>query len=421
MMQPAVESRFEPMDGETKARLIHVIGNEILSPIVESQVYRPLAGQARYEGAEGLVIAVLPLGYVLRSPLRQKLRYQLRRYLDQYGISTLIVYGGTSRLQCRVVEVGTLRRCLRVRLSGSNESVIYGRNSHAASLMLDAVSGLKNKPQTVFDCRGDEPFEAVGALGGGWDQRSWSAKIKAAYEVKMLQQRRACDADRIIVVSEVMAEVLQERHGADRAKMTIKPCVVDLGVFPKPDKKAARKLLGLDERLVVSYLGSLAWYQLPDQAIRLFKLIKRHRPDALFLGITTEPDRLMAMLRESELGSDDFKVISVPSNEVAQVLPAADLGLLLRKVDPVNAVASPVKFAEYLACGLPVLVTPGIGDYSAIVEKERLGGVVEIKDDDETLSLVLSGILQRLDADPQTGSRARGFVEENLSLSLPDR
>jgi glycosyltransferase involved in cell wall biosynthesis len=400
-----------------RAKLIHVIGNEILSPIVESQVYRPLAAQASREGAEGMVVAVLPLGYLLRSRLRRAVGDLLQRYLEQYGISTRIVYGGTSRLRARAWEVASLRHCLRKALPSRKGSVVLGRNCQAASLVLDAVAGLKHAPQTVFDCRGDEPFEVVGTLGGGWDPQNWSQKVKEAFDLEQRQQSRACQADRIIAVSEIMAKVLHERHGADLAKVTLKPCAVDLAVFPPPDKQAARKLLGFDDRLVVSYLGSLAWYQLPDQGIRLFKLIKQHRPEALFLGITTEPERLMAMLAEAGLGAGDFKVISVPSKDVAKYLPAADLGLLLREANPVNAVASPVKFAEYLACGLPVLVTTGIGDYSSIVEKERLGGVVDIHDDDQTLSAALSGILQRLDADGQSGGRARRFAEETLNLA----
>ena len=399
-----------------RAKLIHVIGNEILSPIVESQVYRPLAGQASRAGADGMVVAVLPLGYLLRARLRRALDALRQRYLEQYGISTRIVYGGTSRLGARALEVASLRHCLRKVLAGSRGSVVFGRNCHATSLVLDAVDGLAHKPCTVFDCRGDEPFEVVGALGGGWVPQTWSQRVKEAFDHEQRQQRRACQADRIIAVSGIMAKVLHERHGVDLAKVTLKPGAVDLAVFPKPDKQAARKLLGFDDRLVVSYLGSLAWYQLPDQGIRLFKLIKQHRPEALFLGITTEPERLLAMLAESGLGAGDFKVISVPSKDVAKYLPAADLGLLLREANPVNAVASPVKFAEYLACGLPVLVTAGIGDYSSIVEKERLGGVVDIHHDDQTVLVALGGILQRLDADGQSGSRARRFAEGTLNL-----
>lgn len=63
-------------------------------------------------------------------------------------------------------------------------------------------------------------------------------------------------------------------------------------------------------------------------------------------------------------------------DEVPLYLQEAHAGLLLRREDPVNQVASPTKFGEYLAAGLPVLLTEGIGDFSALVEDEGLGMIV---------------------------------------------
>jgi glycosyltransferase involved in cell wall biosynthesis len=36
-----------------------------------------------------------------------------------------------------------------------------------------------------------------------------------------------------------------------------------------------------------------------------------------------------------------------------------------------------VKNGEYLACGLPVVSTPGVGDYSNLIADQRVGVVVE--------------------------------------------
>ncbi len=58
-------------------------------------------------------------------------------------------------------------------------------------------------------------------------------------------------------------------------------------------------------------------------------------------------------------------------------LAVSDLGLLLRERNSVNRVASPVKFAEYLASGLPVLVSPGVGDCPDIVRRDRVGYVLD--------------------------------------------
>lgn len=68
---------------------------------------------------------------------------------------------------------------------------------------------------------------------------------------------------------------------------------------------------------------------------------------------------------------------SDPRGEIQYSLALADLGLLLRERNSVNRVASPVKFAEYLACGVPVLVSPGVGDCPDIVRRERVGYILD--------------------------------------------
>ncbi len=62
--------------------------------------------------------------------------------------------------------------------------------------------------------------------------------------------------------------------------------------------------------------------------------------------------------------------------EVRDVLRECDHGLLVREPTVTNSVASPTKFAEYLCCGLPVIISDHLGDFTALVESERLGIVV---------------------------------------------
>ena len=55
-------------------------------------------------------------------------------------------------------------------------------------------------------------------------------------------------------------------------------------------------------------------------------------------------------------------------SDVPKYLVSADYGLLLREATITNQVASPVKFAEYIACGLKVIVSNHLGDYSEYVK-----------------------------------------------------
>lgn len=75
---------------------------------------------------------------------------------------------------------------------------------------------------------------------------------------------------------------------------------------------------------------------------------------------------------EKEFGNR-LQVRWVNSEEVAGELAKHDYGLLLRPQTVTNKVASPGKFAEYLACGLQVVLTPNLGDCSQFVETHQCG------------------------------------------------
>jgi len=54
--------------------------------------------------------------------------------------------------------------------------------------------------------------------------------------------------------------------------------------------------------------------------------------------------------------------------------------MLLREKNLVNRVASPIKFGEYLCCGLPLIISRGIGDTEEIIEKFGIGRLLDLED-----------------------------------------
>lgn len=65
----------------------------------------------------------------------------------------------------------------------------------------------------------------------------------------------------------------------------------------------------------------------------------------------------------------------VANEKIPELLNAADFGMLLMEDGVQNKVRAPIKFSEYMCCGLPVITTDAAGDAKA--EMERLGvGVV---------------------------------------------
>jgi glycosyltransferase involved in cell wall biosynthesis len=77
------------------------------------------------------------------------------------------------------------------------------------------------------------------------------------------------------------------------------------------------------------------------------------------------------------ISKEDYRIEFRPHESIGNLIHAADVGLLIRRRDLINSVASPVKFPEYLACGLPVIIGTEVGDYSTLVQKKRLGVLVD--------------------------------------------
>jgi glycosyltransferase involved in cell wall biosynthesis len=161
-----------------------------------------------------------------------------------------------------------------------------------------------------------------------------------------------------------------------------------------------RAELGLSDRLLVTYCGSLAPWQLPVESLRIFQLLKASNPKAHFLAITTEKERMAAVLARYAVAPGDATIISVTPNHVARYLAAGDIGLLLRESSLVNRVASPVKFAEYMAGGLPVVISEGVGDYSELTRRESTGLVISDDLNDPTLAARLRDFERSYTSDP---------------------
>jgi glycosyltransferase involved in cell wall biosynthesis len=81
-------------------------------------------------------------------------------------------------------------------------------------------------------------------------------------------------------------------------------------------------------------------------------------------------------MRERGIGESDFTVLAAASADVPAYLSAADAGLAFIKSCLSKMASSPTKYAEYLGCGLPLIINEGIGDSDMLVTTEKAGALV---------------------------------------------
>ncbi len=280
-------------------------------------------------------------------------------------------------------------------------TVVHARGLWAAALVA-RLAEVRPWVRLVYDARGDYLAEHAFHHTGRGDAEADAQ----AHRILRAERGVVRAADAVLCVSEALADLLEARHGDVRGKVTVVPCGHDPDRFGHDParRRAVRHRLGLGPRFTLIYAGSLVPYQLPGAVARAAALTRSLRPDAHLLALTPDPARAERVLRAAGLSPGTFTCARAAHAEMPGYLDAADAALLLRRRDPVNAVASPVKLAEYLACGLPVLVSDGIGDASGLVREAGLGQVVADPEDADALRAALTLLLE---APPQREHVAR--------------
>jgi hypothetical protein len=300
---------------------------------------------------------------------------------------------------------------------GLAESVLFCRQPRAALVGLAARDAMAERggaaPHVVLDLRGLRDVEYLMTLGK--PENALSEDEKARLLDYRVQEELACRrADAVLCVSAPMVKHVALRYAVDDAKIGRVPNHAS----PVPDaeelRASARAELRVDGRaLLVAYSGTLAAWQMPEASIRLFKALTDLRSDARLFFLTPDEDAARAALAAAKV--KDAIVKSAPPGETARLLCAADYGLLLRQDDTVNRVACPVKFGEYLACGVRPILAPHIGDQSEVCRSADLGIVVGIAGAAEAARMIEADAARPGTLDLAGRERRRTWARENIA------
>lgn len=243
-------------------------------------------------------------------------------------------------------------------------SFIHARTEYAAAVA--AIAKHLGGYRLIWDARGatlNEFKEYSRRFASHW--KWWVAFNTGAIARRLKMASSHCDG--AIFVSDALRN-LEATHLNPRRTLVV-PCLADesLFFFDSQLRRQARMELGYtDSTVVLAYVGSTVSWQCIPETIQLMQRALRINNDVRILIIT--PER--AIFEEAFSGelSDRVHITTGALREINRYLNAADFGVLLRKPNLINAVASPVKFAEYSLAGLTVITT------SAVEQVKEFGG-----------------------------------------------
>jgi glycosyltransferase involved in cell wall biosynthesis len=189
-------------------------------------------------------------------------------------------------------------------------------------------------------------------------------------------------SDAVIVLSERARDLLGKNALADKKRVICDyiPCCVDMTRFKNnrfPEKAPA----DLKGKFTISYVGSLGTCYLLDEMIDFFRILKEIHKNAFFLVIShSDKEMIQKSFSRVALSNEDYKIVDAEPGEVPVWLGDSACSVMFIKEVGCKIGASPTKFAESLAAGVPVIINKGIGDADKIIEKEGVGVIVESLD-----------------------------------------
>ena len=295
------------------------------------------------------------------------------------------------------------------RLVRTNQIEMVHARSHipaTIALRLKRRFGVK----MIFDVRGLLADEYVDA--GHWQKGSIPYRI-----TKTAEGRALAAADGVVTLTERIWPVISQwesLRNRDVAHQVV-PCCADLELFKfsRADRERRRAELGLQDRFVIVYSGSIDGWYLTESMADFFVTMRKQRPRAHFLWLTpTRHQRVHELMKARGVSESDYAVLRSAPRDVPSYLSAGDAGLAFIKPCFSKLASSPTKYAEYLGCGLPLIINEGVGDSDVLITREKAGALVH--DFSEPEYAKASALMDGFAGDPEQTRRRTREVAERL-------
>lgn len=226
---------------------------------------------------------------------------------------------------------------------------------------------LKGMP-FVFEVRDlwPEVITAVGAASPNSLSYKIIDKIVAASYKK---------SDLIVALTDSFKDSIVNARGIDENKVRVIENAVDTELFkPERSDRSALKKLGLNNKFIVSYVGTIGLTHGVDVVIKAAEELKPKIPELVFLLVGDGYEKNRLELLTNTKGLDNVLFLGKRQrSEIPEILNASDISLVLSKKSELLEKTIFAKVFEPMACGIPIIVGAEGETKSIAVDKGKAG------------------------------------------------
>jgi len=222
------------------------------------------------------------------------------------------------------------------------------------------------------------------------------------------------NCDHIVAVTPAFKDHLVRNWRIPPQKISIVQNGVETGLFAPNNATSLRKQLRIEDKFVVSYIGTLGLAHGLESLLKAAEQLQHTNPEILFVivGEGAERERIVQLAHDRGLANVRF-LGQQPHEAIPGFINASDACLVLLKKSQLFKTVIPTKMLEFMSCSCPVILG-GDGEARRILEEAQAGICVEPENPSELAEAVL-----RLADDYKLrntlGSNGRRYIVQHLS------
>ena len=222
-----------------------------------------------------------------------------------------------------------------------------------------------------------EPHAEPMVESGTWERNSFKFKLLFWFEKKQLKR-----AIRVVTCVDEMKTYVKEKFNFTLENYYSKPACIDFNLFNKQEKrnKEIQHKLGLENKVVGIYAGKFEGSYLKEEVFDLIKKAEDYwgKENFRFIILSSHSsDFIKDLAQRTNIDSQTIIHLFVPHHDVPTYMGLADFGISPFIPVPSKRYGSPIKNSEYLAMGLPIIITKDISNDSKIIELNNFGYVLQ--------------------------------------------
>ena len=163
----------------------------------------------------------------------------------------------------------------------------------------------------------------------------------------------------IEAVSPALKTHLAQHYHTDPHQLTIAqqdlPAPLDPQQVANWRQQIRMQLKLAPQQTVYCYSGSAKAWQCPRETIQYFQTQLAQNQHSILLILTPDLTNFQALLTQSNLPHNSYRLLCVPHREVYQYLAACDVGIVFREAHILNWISRPTKILEYQSVGLQIV------------------------------------------------------------------